>query len=255
MRSVALRSLLILMLCSALSACQRNQVLSIEPLFFKADRRGAPKFRAGIWASPTPDCPMRPEADVKDWPECAHAFVVGRSGLNLHGSDRDGAFDMLLANGDPLVLQTVLKNTKAEQPSLNVSYQAVQPTAFDARARTTAFRIWNVLCGPPPAPGSESALTAALLPDLTPVDQNCLARDPDAVRRAAAASAVWASGEDDVANPRWIRAARWWAGEAWGVTGGAGLSPWRTSKPAERTEAAAEAQAEAEAAAAAADGD
>lgn len=248
-----LRDLLILALCCASGGCYRNHVLSEKPLFSKADTRGTPAFRPGVWASPAPDCVLNPADRVQDWPECSNAFVMSRKGLDLHLSDRNESADMLLASGEPLVLQIALKGTTDGRPFNLVTYQGVQPTGLEASGRVIAFRVWNVLCGPPPATGSETGRTTALLPGLSPMDDNCVARDPATVRRAAAASAAWAVGEDETANPRWIRPARWWRGETRRRHGGSGLSSGGLSKPAERTEAAAEAEAAANAAASSAD--
>ena len=141
---------------------------------------------------------------------------------------------MLLAAGDPLVLQF-----KDKPGDSGGSYQFVgaRPTKTDARGRVIELAIWMVQCGPPPPPppaadprdAQPAPVTAdSVTPDskptdseieikphryvtLTPLpgleirDNDCLARDAEAVRRAAKASEAWSTSPTTL---KWVRSAR-----------------------------------------------
>jgi hypothetical protein len=187
-----------LILCGAmlLSACG-NLVTSEKPLFGKAEERGAPKFKRGVWIGRDTECVFDETRPMKDWPKCADPFVVGRRGLTDPALLKELGGGAILAAGSPLILQL------GDKPSF--FYVAIEPTARDGRGRVTAFSAWPVLCGPPPKPieGDEGRkLTRKLAAGLEISGDNCLARTASAVRGAAGSSKSW---NDGVTGPHWVR--------------------------------------------------
>ena len=190
-----------------------NMVMSERPLFTKADAKGAPIFRPGVWAAPDPGCDVDLKTPLDGWPKCAHGDVMGSDGPILP----DPSMKPVLAAGDPIVVQIALpaELTKAGKglpgAGASVFYSALKPVESDDRGQVVAFEGWLVECGPPPPPrkaedGSEIRLvTDRPLPGLRIVEDHCLATRPATVRAAAAASRTW---QTEIHLTRWIRDGR-----------------------------------------------
>jgi hypothetical protein len=186
---VILRCLLLLVV-AALSGCG-NLVQSDEPLFSKATAGAPPKLKPGLWRSVEPSCQVDVDETVSRWPDCAAAMPVGQDGL----MEVDEDSELLVVDGDPLVLQMGPPEAEA---GATYSYMAMKPARHDRRGRVLEFGAWWVVCGPPPPAGPapekgsrERRVTLEPLPGLEIRGDDCIARDPEAVRRAARASEAW----------------------------------------------------------------
>lgn len=191
-----MRILMLLTVALAIGGCT-NMVFSDRPLFHRADSRGAPSFRPGVWAAKAGDCVADLSRPLQDWPACALGIVHGRNGPE----DIPGEVSFRVVAGDPPVLQQAYFGT--------VLYGGLRPLEHDERGRVTAYEAWVALCGPPPPPRTTGAasitggqLTLELLPGLEADDSNCRARRSDAVRRSVAQSRPW---QQAVVEMRWMR--------------------------------------------------
>lgn len=203
-----LRALAVVGLCLMSTAC--IAVGSREPLFSSADGAGAPQPRPGLWASPDADCSFNPEQPASDWPECANGTVVRAHVLGPPG-DPGSLMGFVIANGDPLILQTPWPRSHAKNPP-KYGYTWLQPTKTDADGRFTEARLWFVLCGEqaPPPRNLETDRKTAPPDDFKPAegldwhkgDEFCIAKDKQTVRSAAKASVGWTA---DPSVVRWIR--------------------------------------------------
>ncbi|MFN3521367.1 MAG: hypothetical protein ACK4YQ_03910 [Phenylobacterium sp.] len=193
----ALACILLLAFSASLSGCA-NLVHSDEPLFTRADARGAPVFRRGLWLGEDPDCGVDEALPRDEWPGCAEDWEMTGAGL---GSifDEDKEMSLLLARGDPNIVQ--VQPPKGEAGPY--AYWALAPTRTDGRGRVTAFSAWPVLCGPPAAGegpaspaearagASSNTLTPQPLPGLEVRGRNCFAARASVVREAARLSRAW----------------------------------------------------------------
>lgn len=203
-----LRALAVVGLCLMSTAC--IAVGSREPLFTSADGAGAPQPRPGLWASPDADCSFDPNAPATDWPECANGTVVRAHVLGPPG-DPASLMGYLVANGDPLILQTPWPRSKAKNPP-SYAYTWMQPTKTDEQGRFTEAKLWFVLCGEqaPPPRNLETDHKTAPPEDFKPAgdldwrkgDDFCIAKTKEQVRDAAKASVGWTA---DPSVVRWIR--------------------------------------------------
>jgi hypothetical protein len=203
-----LRALAVAALCLMTSAC--IAVGSREPLFSSADTGKAPQPRPGLWASPDAGCSFDPDQPASDWPECANATVVRAHVLGAPG-DPSRLMDFVIADGDPLILQTPWPHSRDKDPP-KYAYTWLQPTRTDEQGRFTEARVWFVLCGEqaPPARNLETAGKTAPPEDFKPLegldwhkgDDFCIAKSAEAVRAAARASVGW-TGDPSVV--KWIR--------------------------------------------------
>lgn len=197
-----MRSVLILVLAAILLSGCGNVVFSEGPLFTTADARGATRFKPGLWLAEEPHCEVDLTQRRDKWPTCARPMTMTRRGPG------DPAFwedkRPLLVAGDPLILQLSFEPPDEHDTHY---YWALRVTARDRRGRAKAISMWPVLCGPPrPNEGEDGhepsrRLTMKLLPGLEARGNNCIARDPGAVRQAADASEPWTP---EPSTARWI---------------------------------------------------
>ena len=205
----ALAAGLALALAALLGGCG-NLVQSDAALFAKADTRGAPVFRRGLWIGDDPDCKVDERLPREAWPGCAAAWVMTSRGL-ASAFDEDKEMHLLLAAGDPAIIQ-IEPPEREEGP---FGYWALAVTAADRRGRATAFSAWPVLCGPPD--GADAPVSAAQaregaqpyasvtrhpLPGLEVRGANCFAARAATVRDAARASRAWTPFPMDA---HWVR--------------------------------------------------
>ena len=217
------RDICLLALLPLLTAC--NVVVSEEPWFAKADTVGAPALRDGLWVNVSDDCKVDETKPTEQWPDCAGAtYVRGNEWLSMQweevGRGRRArrsfagweAMPTLIAAGTPLILQvggeSASSAPRGDATDTNDAdfewhywYQAFRPTQFDDAGRVTAFEMWPVKCGPEPTGPEPGSVTERPFPGLTIIEDNCLAKDVDALRRAAALSedlGVWRTS-------RWVR--------------------------------------------------
>ncbi len=196
-----MRTLLIVLCAFGLSAC--NMVYTEKPLFTAADARRAPKLKPGVWVNPKPDCVFEPAQTPL--PECANAASVDAEafgpppGAPPVPAGQPDRLPYVLVAGDPPVMQVELDLNKAERRWL---YVGVKPLKTDARRRIVEMRFWIALCGPPPPKGGKRWVTEAPLPGLKIVENDCIAEDAAAVRRAVKASEAWDEEKDAI---RWLR--------------------------------------------------
>lgn len=180
-----------------LGACS-NQVFSERPLFAPTRE---PALRPGVWAAPSEPCRFDPAAALKAWPKCAGGQVV-QPGQRAW-RERRISLQMV---GDPPILQVSQSDRRGPY-----YYHALEPLRRDAQGHIVEMETWPVLCGPPPTPRpneqgeweATDGVTDHLLPGLIVSGQNCEARDPAAVRNAAAASRGWEA--DMHVRSFWVR--------------------------------------------------
>ena len=195
-----MRRLLVLVLAAALGGC--NLVYSERPLFTAANAAAAPPVEAGLWLMEASDCAFDIAAPVEDWPACAEHQTVTDRGAHAWRLFPGG--ELLLAAGDPLIVQTREKDDRGRPVYF---YAGGLATAYGPDGRATAFRFWPVQCGPPPPQPAEGEahpryVTSTPLPGLTVSGKDCLAHDPGAVRAAARTSEAWAETTSVI---RWVR--------------------------------------------------
>jgi hypothetical protein len=203
-----LRALAIAGLCLTSSAC--IAVGSRDPLFASADGAGAPQPRTGLWASPDEGCNFNPEQPASSWPGCANGTVVRAHVLGPPG-DPGSLMDYVIANGDPLILQTPWPRSHAKAPP-KYGYTWLQPTRTDEQGRFTEAKLWFVLCGEqaPPPRNMETDRKTAPPDNFKPAegldwhqgDDFCMASSKETVRAAAKASVGWTA---DPSVVKWIR--------------------------------------------------
>jgi len=196
-----MRHLLVLALATAVAGC--NLVYSDQPLFTATNAAAAPQAEAGLWLMDSDTCVVDLKAPVEDWPACAEHQSVADHGPRAFRLFPGG--ELRLAAGEPLILQT---REKADHGRWTYVYAGGVATAFGLDGRATAFRFWPVECGPPPPKPAEGEahpryVTLTPLPGLRIHGDDCRARDPAAVRRAAKASEAWAETTSGI---RWVRA-------------------------------------------------
>ena len=102
-----------------------------------------------------------------------------------------------------------------EPGSLRQCYNAVRPTQIDASGQIVVAEFWPIVCGPWPRrdkQGFSANVTAAPFAGLTIVDDDCTARDIDALRAAARSSehvlvgmATVPDQPFSVPKARWVR--------------------------------------------------
>jgi hypothetical protein len=203
-----MRVLVLVLTVLALGGC--NLVYSEKPLFTKADARGAPPLRPGVWVKPKPDCEFT--ADQRPLPDCADPLVIEAQVLRpppdaAKAAGGPNQLPYVLARGEPRVMQVEVDLKAGERMWL---YQGLRAVRTDGQGRIVEARLWPVLCGPPPAKGATGAdgetayVTPNPLPGLEVRAESCLARAPGPVRNAAAASEAW---DEDQAQIRWLREA------------------------------------------------
>jgi hypothetical protein len=197
-----MRWLAILTLAAALGGC--NLVYSERPLFTARNADAAPQAEPGLWLLENADCAVDVTTPVAPWPACAEHQLVTAEGARAYRLFHPR--EMLLAGGDPLIVQT---REKDEHGRSAYFYAGGLATAYGPDGRATAFRFWPVQCGPPPpppAPGEKRPryVTEHPLRGLRINGADCLARDAGAVRGAAKASEAWIDGKPNVI--RWVRA-------------------------------------------------
>jgi hypothetical protein len=180
-----------------------NLVTSEQPLFHQADTRATPALKPGLWAVSDPNCQFDSAQPMSQWPKCAQAEEIpSRQGV-LHMKD---GTEVLIAAGDPLIAQ--IYPIAKGAPIGVYFYGAIRPLARDVQERVIEFETWPALCGPPPPPndtegdGRMRFVTRQPLPGLTIDGENCAAKNPAAVRRAAVASRAWVK---DFGRVHWVR--------------------------------------------------
>lgn len=200
-----MRHLLVLaqaaVLAAALGGC--NLVYSEQPMFTAANAAAAPQAEAGLWLMESENCTVDLAAPVPDWPACAEHQTVADHGPRAFRLFPGG--DLRLSAGDPLILQT---RERDDHGRWVYFYAGGLATAYGLDGRATAFRFWPVQCGPPPPKPAQGEahsryVTRAPLPGLKIHGDDCRARDPAAIRRAAQASEAWAETTSAI---RWVRA-------------------------------------------------
>jgi hypothetical protein len=212
-----MRAIVILALLS-LGGC--NMVVTQTPMFTKADAAGAPGFRPGVWrGKPDAGCAFDETAPLESWPGCANGAVVDDDAISMikmvNGERSVAArIGYVLAGGKPRIVQLSVAGLT---PGFGLSlsgylYGGVQPTKIDDRGRIVAYTTWFVACGPAPpksAAGADASkisfATRTPFPGLTmdSSGQNCTPASADALRNAAAASALLP--EDAPSETRWVR--------------------------------------------------
>jgi hypothetical protein len=171
-----MRVLVVLLAGLLLSGC--NLVTSDEPLFGPADFASGPSLKPGLWR--WRDCDRSPTDDAAS--DCEGGVLVGADG-RLRIDDKT---QVDIIGGSPMIIQTV----QLEGGEGSVSYVWAQAEAWDEQGLLTALRFAPVECGPPPPNGSGAKrgewVTRHPTKGLTIRDNDCVARDADTVRRAAA---------------------------------------------------------------------
>jgi hypothetical protein len=207
-----MRVLLVVCAMLALSAC--NWVVTKTPLFNAADAAGAPQLRAGVWAAgPSDNCAFDEAKPMTDWPDCAGRLVVA-NGRWVMLDRKNGRWTrtierVVLTGGSPQILQTP-PDASGSGADTGFGYYAIKSASRDRSGRVTAFRMWPVLCGPPPpqAKTGEAQPSGSThpFPGLTmdAGDSDCTTDSREAVRQAADASQLWAA--DTVLTAHWVRA-------------------------------------------------
>ena len=194
-----------------------NMVVTTTPLFSKADEAGAATLKPGVWEG-TPDsgCAFDEKTPITTWPNCANGGVVGANG-QIGGYQGDPPTlqlnDIILATGDPLVMQ--IHNSEVVPGSgltlTGYFYIALRPTRTDERGRATAFTAWAVQCGPPPPSPPPNATKIELgshqpLPGLVmdKAHTNCTTSSVAALHNAAKVSEQWAASGLSTTS-HWLR--------------------------------------------------
>jgi hypothetical protein len=201
-----MRILLGLCLVLLLGAC--NRVITDAPLFTASDAPDAPRLREGLWVMLTDDdCRVDTRRPAHRWPGCASPMIV-RGGELLGYKQEDGKpgewerMPFVLAAGEPVVLQF----ESTEDDGVTYQYFGLEGERMED-GRYAAFRMWPVLCGPPPPPTPKGEATRYVtlqpLPGMTIREDNCTTTSAGSVFAAAAASKAWS---EDFARARWVRA-------------------------------------------------
>lgn len=209
-----------------LSAC--NMVVSEKPWFAAAS---GPQLKDGLWANlDTPDCVVDPAKTLAQWPECAQPMMIrgnAYSGPPV-GTDPAAAatrFDTskwqpvahVLADGTPQIDQIFVEApagaedapVAADRKAMYL-YIAVKPIVRDAAGRIIETQRWPVLCGPMPKNskdknGKPNFTTNQPFAGLTVVEAVCTAKDPAALRSAAAQSEGLAQAAGfTIITSRWV---------------------------------------------------
>jgi len=190
-----------------------NWVVTKAPPFGAADAAGAAQLRPGVWsAGPSSDCVFDERRPITDWPDCAGRLVI-RGGRWMTLDKKDGRWiwttqRALLTGGSPQIMQTA-PDAAGKGTDSGYSYYGLGAARRDRGGRITAFRMWPVLCGPPPpqAKAGDSGPPPAThpFPGLTmdAGDSDCTTASREAVRNAADASRLWA---DAALTAHWVRA-------------------------------------------------
>lgn len=210
----------------SLSAC--NMVISDQPWF---DAASGPQLKDGLWANfDSPGCQLEVGTPLTKWPECAQPMMI--RGNTYSGPPAGGdpaqaaarfdpskwqAMSHLLVEGDPQVDQLFLEVPASGETAPGATarksmyiYLAVKPVARDAEGRITATLRWPVMCGPLPrnAKGKDGKpifVTDRPFAGLTVAEGACTARDPGALRSAAAQSeSVAQAAGFAIISSRWI---------------------------------------------------
>ena len=210
----------------SLSAC--NMVVSEQPWF---DAASGPQLKDGLWANlDTPDCVVDPAKMLAQWPECAQPMMIrgnAYSGPPV-GTDPAAAaarFDTskwqpvahVLADGTPQIDQIFVEPpagsdgapAAADRKAMYL-YIAVKPIVRDSAGLITETKRWPVLCGPMPKNpkdknGKPNFTTDQPFAGLTVVEAVCIAKDPAALRSAAAQSeGVAQAAGFAIITSRWI---------------------------------------------------
>jgi hypothetical protein len=196
-----MRILMFVLAAALLGGC--NLVTSPTPLFTEADAAGPPGLRPGIWVFSEGVCPFNAEAPPDRWPPCVKAERIDEHGRLVPHED-DKAWSMLLAKGDPMILQAV--DTGGGDAFF---FAGVRPTRTERDGRVTALDVWFVDCGPEPPEdarnpdGSRRYVSLELGAGLTAEMDGCVAHDAAAVRTAARAS----EARQEKRRYRWVREA------------------------------------------------
>lgn len=193
----------------SLSAC--NLVVSKEPWF---DAASGPQLKDGLWANlDSPACAVDGTKPIKEWPECAQPMMIRGntySGPPAGGDPASAAarFDPskwqplshVLVDGTPQVDQLYIEAPAASENAPAAAlrgsmyiYLAVKPITRDADGRITETQRWPVMCGQIPRnkktkDGKPVFVTDQPFPGLTVMEGGCIAKDPAALRNAAAQS-------------------------------------------------------------------
>ena len=215
-----------LLAMTALSAC--NMVVSDKPWF---DAASGPQLKDGLWANlDSPSCKLEAGTQLAKWPECAKPMMIrGNTYLGPPASDDPAQqaarfnpakwqpLPHVLVEGDPQVDQLFLQAPASGEtaPDGNARksmylYLAVKPTARDPDGRITATLRWPVMCGPRARntkgkDGQPIFVTDRPFTGLVVAEGACTARDPAALRNAAAQSegVAQAAGFPTIVS-RWI---------------------------------------------------
>jgi hypothetical protein len=158
-----------------------------------------PKLRDGVWLSdPHADCRFDSARPVRRWPHCADAMIVREGRLHAPGGHKpsDTAVYALSA-GAPILGQAEVISDDGR----GFYYEGVEPTAFDAQGRITAFRAWPVVCGPSGKDGKPSGTFPGLVRPAGKPGSGCTTDSLETVRRAAISS----RGLGDLNPARWVR--------------------------------------------------
>lgn len=194
-----MRFLVFVLAAALLGGC--NLVTSPRPLFAEADTVGAPALRPGIWVFTDGPCPFDAKGPPDRWPPCVKAERVDEHGRLVPHED-DKAWAMLLASGDPMILQAV--DTSGGDAFF---FAGVRPTRTERDGKVTALDIWFVDCGPEPPEdaknpdGSRRYVSLELAPGLSAEADGCVAHDAAAVRAAARSS----EARQEKRSYRWVR--------------------------------------------------
>jgi hypothetical protein len=209
-----MRGLAIVAAGMLLSGC--NLIVSQTPLFSAKDAQGQAQMRPGVWSDDGKTCDYDVAAPVDSWPACANGWVVQTDGHVLaphkHGDPRASwtQFPYLIVKNDPPVMQVRMQvDQGAINPQIYI-YTGMRILKSDTEGRVTAYKMWPVLCGPPPPPDPH----AKGFPGLThePVkgvvvdekQQVCTATTQAPVRFSAGPSEAW-NGHDDNTSGHWVR--------------------------------------------------
>jgi hypothetical protein len=205
------------LICTGLMLAGCNIVTSPKPLFFARDAEGQAQLRPGVWVEDKASCAFDSALPVDKWPDCIDSFVV-RPGEILAAHDPAAPpgpyppnhFKMLLARGDPAVMQVEISEPDA--PPMGYVYGGVRPLKLDVQGRIVAYKMWLALCGPPPAPdptGAHSTVATQAPLDGLVVDkklENCVASTQGPVRTSVKLSEAWNDADEKNAKDHGDRA-------------------------------------------------
>jgi hypothetical protein len=207
----------VLIAAGLLAGC--NMVTSPKPLFFAQDAVGQPQLRPGVWVDEQPGCPVDTDKPRDQWPDCADTWIVRPNEIVAakdkgKPSDAGDHYPMLLAKGDPAVMQIALADDGGGPPTY--VYIGLRVLKRDGQGRVVEYKMWPALCGPPPPPADPSPDGDPML-TRHPIDglvidrknHDCVASEPGPVRVSVEKSEAWSDtgAKDDEGRDRarWVR--------------------------------------------------